>query len=648
MKHSLKTLFIFCLSFLFFAACSDSEKKVANGYTEEQNATNLDSAAYARLMTWEPKVALKTVKVDDAEFGKSWYEIQFTTAGNSYYKYTGKTVEDACTVDLYAEQNGVRMNLTRVYKKDVHTEFLSRDSLDAVVEDHLDNTYEGDSAVANCQADSTAFVDYCSDIDGTLTDLFKSKCTVLHLTCVAKFKPQVTASEYLLGTAQKMKDRCIAEFYAPGEKFEDENLEEGDADKELAEEPEEKEPAEEDSTLLVDERDGHVYKTVKIGDQTWMAENLNYAYLGKTALWDSSSFCYKNDPANCEKHGRLYIWSAALDSAGLLNDDAKGCGLSAVCLPRRNVQGVCPDGWRVPNYDDWDALVTYAGDVGTAGGYLKAEEYGGTDDYGFSILLSGSHTEFAAGGDGADGGLDSQVGFVTLTEKDSSSYSMMQFTSMGNFYGEGFFSSKYIASPLRCVKGEATEYPIGAFAPGKVKVGSLTDTRDGHVYKTVTIDSKVWMAENLNYDEGAGSLCYENDEANCDKYGRYYSDPSLKLCPDGWHIPSSDEFENLHRTIGFSFAPLKSTSGWSAILGNGTNLYSFNLMPNGMGMPQNGEVEFVDFGLDAHLLTSTERPNDTSNRYFYFSTNVGGSGWYCTNTYKGAERNYLNVRCLKD
>ncbi|MCQ2104079.1 MAG: hypothetical protein MJY98_12755, partial [Fibrobacter sp.] len=159
MKLSLGMILAFCWAFLFFAACSDSEKKVANGYTEEQNATNLDSAAYALLMTWEPKVALKTVKVDDAEFGKSWYEIQFTTAGKSYYKYTGKTVEEACTVVLYAEQNGVRMNLTRVYKKDVHTEFLSRDSLDAVVEDHLDNTYEGDSAVANCQADSTAFVD---------------------------------------------------------------------------------------------------------------------------------------------------------------------------------------------------------------------------------------------------------------------------------------------------------------------------------------------------------------------------------------------------------------------------------------------------------------------------------------------------------
>ena len=57
MKFLLKLLFIPYLALLFLAACGDSEKEVANGYTEEQNAS-LDSAAYAMLQTWEPKVAL--------------------------------------------------------------------------------------------------------------------------------------------------------------------------------------------------------------------------------------------------------------------------------------------------------------------------------------------------------------------------------------------------------------------------------------------------------------------------------------------------------------------------------------------------------------------------------------------------------------
>ena len=70
---------------------------------------------------------------------------------------------------------------------------------------------------------------------------------------------------------------------------------------------------------LTDDRDGQTYKTVKIGEQWWMAENLNYRYIQQTyngGEKDSSSYCYNDDPANCEKYGRLYLWSAAMDSAG--------------------------------------------------------------------------------------------------------------------------------------------------------------------------------------------------------------------------------------------------------------------------------------------------------------------------------------------
>ena len=77
---------------------------------------------------------------------------------------------------------------------------------------------------------------------------------------------------------------------------------------------------------LVDERDGQVYKTVKIGDQWWMAQNLSYAYLQPTDELDSSSFCYNNSAEYCAKYGRLYLWSAAMDSVGTWSLDGKGCG----------------------------------------------------------------------------------------------------------------------------------------------------------------------------------------------------------------------------------------------------------------------------------------------------------------------------------
>ena len=155
-----------------------------------------------------------------------------------------------------------------------------------------------------------------------------------------------------------------------------------------------------------DERDGQTYKTVKIGSQWWMAENLNYAYLQPTAEEDSSSFCFDNLPENCEKYGRLYLWSAMMDSAGVFpeNTKTKGCGRGVECDVSETVRGVCPKGWHVPDESEWwtlrDALdafsivendsvdeIHYWGDkLMTTSGW---SDKNGTDEYGFSALPGG-------------------------------------------------------------------------------------------------------------------------------------------------------------------------------------------------------------------------------------------------------------------
>jgi hypothetical protein len=81
-------------------------------------------------------------------------------------------------------------------------------------------------------------------------------------------------------------------------------------------------------------------------------------------------------------------------------------------------------------------------------------------------------------------------------------------------------------------------------------VGKFTDGRDGQTYKTVTIDGKTWMAQNLNY-KAEGSWCYNDDESNGNIYGRLYDwDTAKTACPVGWHLPTRQEWDDLVAYVG--------------------------------------------------------------------------------------------------
>ena len=96
---------------------------------------------------------------------------------------------------------------------------------------------------------------------------------------------------------------------------------------------------------LIDERDGHEYKTIGIKNQLWMAENLNYADSAAYPSMVGKNWCFDNDEDNCIKNGRLYDGGAALHSS--VNTEINYSTI---------VQGICPNGWHVPNCLDWVRL----------------------------------------------------------------------------------------------------------------------------------------------------------------------------------------------------------------------------------------------------------------------------------------------------
>ena len=145
-----------------------------------------------------------------------------------------------------------------------------------------------------------------------------------------------------------------------------------------------------DYGYFVDDRDNQSYKTVKIGSQTWMAENLNYEYKVNKKVFGN----YEN--SKHPEYGRYYTWAAAMDSAAVFTADGKGCGYGKSCSPAVEIQGVCPDGWHLPTKDEFVSLWRAVGGQSTAGINLKfrkgwENDGDGTNRYGFSALPAGGY-----------------------------------------------------------------------------------------------------------------------------------------------------------------------------------------------------------------------------------------------------------------
>jgi len=116
--------------------------------------------------------------------------------------------------------------------------------------------------------------------------------------------------------------------------------------------------------------------------------------------------------------------------------------------------------------------------------------------------------------------------------------------------------------------------------------GTFTDPRDGQNYKTITFHreiepgvkvSRTWLAENMNYPV-KGSYCYTDEQAYCDKFGRLYNyKEAVAACPEGWHLPTITEWNNLFDHFGG-----RHEAGKVLIEGGGSNMH---MLLGGFGEP---------------------------------------------------------------
>lgn len=209
----------------------------------------------------------------------------------------------------------------------------------------------------------------------------------------------------------------------------------------------------------VNDNDGNHYKSVKIGNQVWMAENLRSThYSDGTTLIDGSGagntegnntskyyFNYNNDVSNIPVYGRLYTWSAAMNGSSADPNSPVG------------VQGICPTGWHLPSFNEWMQLAAYLGGDNVAGGQLK--EAG-------TVHWSTPNTEATnnSGFDGLPGGQRGNTSFTSLgteglywlsadgVNPQGTQIAWYGYLNYNNTEGKIFGNFKNVGNSVRCVK----------------------------------------------------------------------------------------------------------------------------------------------------------------------------------------------------
>ncbi|SHL25627.1 major paralogous domain-containing protein [Fibrobacter sp. UWT2] len=388
---------------------------------------------------------------------------------------------------------------------------------------------------------------------------------------------------------------------------------------------------------LTDLRDNKVYKTVVIGTQIWMAENLNYVTEGGYADDLDRSRCFGDMQFYCEDYGRLYRWSGAMDIPYVYAEKQYDDTLMH--------QGLCPQGWHLPTKAEFDTLISHTGGFNHAGKNLKSVDLWRNgapleDDYSFNAKPLSTYDEWER--------INNITDYATFWKTNNHADSAdVLYISEGhdNVAEKPYLRSKYKFHAVRCLRNEPGFYVSHAV------YDSYVDERDSKTYKTVKIGEDTWMAENLAYAGDSDLLaeeswCYEDDESNCKVYGRLYSWNAATLngtkqgsCPEKWHVSTKDDWENLINAVGNdpSVGKLLKDPAFYKSGPMNKNDYGFSALGAGV-------VDTAYHGLEteAHFWTANAYNDSTA---YYYSMAVGSKS--VTKLVKDKKQG-RSVRCVLD
>jgi uncharacterized protein (TIGR02145 family) len=360
---------------------------------------------------------------------------------------------------------------------------------------------------------------------------------------------------------------------------------------------------------------GRFYKTTVVGSQEWLAENLKLDDSG-TGIYTKPSEPYSGE--------MYYDYDASVRVAALANG-----------------------GWKLPDNDDFNALITALGGSTAALPRLKSP-YGWSNDrngdrlYGFSGFPVGMVTT----GNGPDN-VAGSAAFRSASVLDNQTYDMV--LNASTVASVSSPRDKSWKSSVRLIR----DYP--------------SDVIGGRTYKTVRIGNQIWLAENLQLDDGGtGIITFNNGTGSYSNGEIIYQHTAARRVAasvgSGWRLPTNADIEELCSTTGvtlffdddgdahgpsdpyYTYEVLLNTTDWPDE--NGSDLYGFNLLPVGFKNSINGRY------YDNRSTTNFWSYEADGSIGYHFIINFGSSipvarhGAYLAPW--GGSSDYYSVRLVRD